>query len=308
LSKGFHDVRIAEGGYSALTEALKPSKILKVVQGAKRGNFEMTSLVIVGLLIFIVAIAMTMVGKGGGNFYVVILTIANIPMHEAATTGQFILFSASVAAMIIFQKNKSVSWALAVLIGTFTALSALGGGYFSHLFSGFSLKLTFAVMLLIAGVVMIIPVSENQNISGNKHFGIINIKAAGKIYRVNLWIALPVTILTGFSSGMVGVSGGSFLVPLMVLACGVPMHTAVGTASTLIAATAFMGFTGHAIQGDFNTSWAIPLAIITVIGGLLGGKLSLKTKPKYLKKLFAFTNWLAALFMIINALHTKGII
>ena len=129
MSKGFHDVRIAEGGYSALTEALKPSKILKVVQGAKRGNFEMTSLVIVGLLIFIVAIAMTMVGKGGGNFYVVILTIANIPMHEAATTGQFILFSASVAAMIIFQKNKSVSWALAVLIGTFTALSALGGGY-----------------------------------------------------------------------------------------------------------------------------------------------------------------------------------
>jgi len=90
----------------------------------------MTSLIVVGLLILIVAIAMTMVGKGGGNFYVVILAIANIPMHEAATTGQFILFSASVAAMIIFQKNQSVSWALAILVGTFTALSALGGGYF----------------------------------------------------------------------------------------------------------------------------------------------------------------------------------
>jgi len=268
----------------------------------------MTSLIIVGVLILIVAIAMTMVGKGGGNFYVVILAIANIPMHEAATTGQFILFSASVAAMIIFQKNKSVSWALVILIGGFTALSALGGGYFSHLFSGFSLKLIFAVMLLIAGVVMLIPVVEKQNIIENKHFGIINIKSGDEIYSVNLWIALPITILTGFGSGMVGVSGGSFLVPLMVLACGVPMHTAVGTASTLIAATSFMGFTGHAIQGDFNPSWAIPLAIITVVGGILGGKLSLKTKPRHLKKLFAYTNWLAALFMIINALHTKGVI
>jgi len=268
----------------------------------------MISLIIVGVLILIVAIAMTMVGKGGGNFYVVILAIANIPMHEAATTGQFILFSASVAAMIIFQKNKSVSWALAILIGAFTALSALGGGYFSHLFSGFSLKLIFAVMLLIAGVVMLIPVAENQNIIENKHFGIINIKSGGEIYSVNLLIALPITILTGFGSGMVGVSGGSFLVPLMVLACGVPMHIAVGTASTLIAATAFMGFTGHAIQGDFNPSWAIPLAIITVVGGILGGKFSLKTKPRHLKKLFAYTNWLAALFMIINALHTKGLI
>jgi len=27
-----------------------------------------------------------------------------------------------------------------------------------------------------------------------------------------------------------------------------------------------------------------------------------------LKKLFAYTNWMAALFMIFNAFHTKGII
>jgi len=268
----------------------------------------MINLLLVGVLIFIVAVTMTMVGKGGGNFYVVILAIANIPMHEAATTGQFILFSASVVAMLIFQKNKSLSWTLAILIGTFTALWALAGGYFSHLFSAFSLKMLFAVMLLIAGVVMLIPVSENHNITGKKHSGVINIKSGGEIYSVNLWIALPVTFLTGFGSGMVGVSGGSFLVPLMVLACGVPMHTAVGTASILIAATAFMGFTGHAIQGDFNPSWAIPLAIITIVGGTLGGKLSLKTKPKHLKTLFAYTNWLAALFMIINALHSRGII
>lgn len=271
-------------------------------------DYQMTNLIIVSSLIFIVAVAMTMVGKGGGNFYVVILAIANIPMHEAATTGQFILFSASVAAMIIFQKNKSVSWVLAVLIGIFTALSALAGGYFSHLFSGFSLKLIFAVMLLIAGIVMLIPVSENQAISENKHLGLISIKSGNEIYNVNLWIALPITVLTGFGSGMVGVSGGSFLVPLMVLACGVSMHTAVGTASTLIAATALMGFTGHAVQGDFNPSWAVPLAFITIIGGILGGKFALKTKPKQLKKLFAYTNWLAALFMMINALHTKGII
>jgi len=268
----------------------------------------MTCLFIVGLLVLIVAVSMTMVGKGGGNFYVVILAIANIPMHEAATTGQFILFSAAVAAMIIFQKNRSVLWVLAVFIGVSTALSALGGGYFSHLFSGFVLKLVFSVLLLIAGAVMLIPFSENRSKVNRKGFGIIAVKSGDQTYNINLWIALPATILTGFGSGMVGVSGGSFLVPLMVLACGVPMHTAVGTASTLIAATAFMGFSGHAIQGDFNPSWAIPLAAVTVIGGILGGKLSLKTKPKHLKKIFAFTNWLAAVFMIVNAIHTKGIV
>lgn len=268
----------------------------------------MTNVILVSFLIFIVAITMTMAGKGGGNFYVVILAMANVPMHEAATTGQFILFSASVAAMIIFQKNKSVSWQLAFLIGTFTALSALGGGYFSHLFNGFSLKLIFSAMLLVSGVVMLIPVVENKAIIKGKNIGIISIKSGNEIYNVNLWVVLPITILTGFGSGMVGVSGGSFLVPLMVLACGVTMHTAVGTASTLIAATAFMGFFGHAVQGDFNPSWAIPLAVITIIGGMLGSKFALKTKPKHLKTLFAYTNWLAALFMLINAFYTRGII
>jgi len=268
----------------------------------------MTILIVVSALIFIVAIAMTMVGKGGGNFYVVILAIANIPMHEAATTGQFILFSASVAAMIIFQKNKSVAWSLAVLIGTFTALSALGGGYFSHLFSGFSLKIIFAVLLLIAGIVMLIPVPEKQKTLNNKKLGILKIEFGNEVYHVNLWLALPVTVLTGFASGMVGVSGGSFLVPLMVLACGVSMHTAVGTASALIATTALMGFAGHAVQGDFNPSWAVPLAFITIIGGIIGGKFALKSKPQNLKRLFAYTNWLAALFMIFNAFHTKGMI
>jgi len=268
----------------------------------------MANLIIVGAFIFIVAFTMTMVGKGGGNFYVVILALANIPMHQAATTGQFILLLASVAAIVVFQKNKSVSWVLAALIGTFAALSALGGGYFSHLLSGFALKLIFAVMLLIAGIVMLIPISENKTIAKNKHTGSISIKSRNEIYHINLWIALPITVLTGFGSGMVGVSGGSFLVPLMVLACGVPMHTAVGTASTLIAATAFMGFTGHAIQGDFNPLWAVPLGIITIIGGILGGKFALKAKPIHLKKLFAYTNWLAALCMAINAIHTRGIL
>lgn len=264
--------------------------------------------IIVSILIFIVAISMTMVGKGGGNFYVVILAMAGIPMYQAATTGQFILFFASIAAMIIFQKNKSVSWILAILIGGITAISALLGGYFSHTFSGFTLKLIFAFMLFAAGIVMLMPVKENSVTDFKKQFGTIQILIKDKTYGINLWLVLPVTILTGFGSGMVGVSGGSFLVPLMVLACGIPMHTAVGTASTLIATTALMGFSGHAVQGDFNPAWAVPLAVVTIIGGIMGGKFALETKPKHLKKLFAYTNWLAAIFMVINALKTNQIV
>jgi uncharacterized protein len=262
----------------------------------------MSSFMIVGVLIFFVSVTMTMVGKGGGNFYVVILALANIPMHQAATTGQFILFAASVSAMTIFQKNKAVAWPLAIFIGLFAGSFALLGGYFSHLFSGFTLKLIFAFMLAFAGAMMLMPAGKyDHNTKRENKLGYWQLELRDEIYTVNLWVALPVIILTGFASGMVGVSGGSFLVPLMVLACSIPMHVAVGTASTLIAVTALMGFTGHAVQGDFNPAWAVPLAIITIAGGLMGGKFAMKSKPKNLKKLFAYTNWLVAVFMIINA-------
>jgi len=265
----------------------------------------MPDLLIVGSLIFLVAVTMTMVGKGGGNFYVVILAMAGISMHTSAATGQFILFAASVSAMIIFHKNKSVSWKLALIMGLLTSLSALGGGYFSHLFSGFVLKMIFSVMLIAAGAVMLVQVREKQPVAAVSSPGVLRIDSGRQLYSINMWLVVPVTILTGFGSGMVGVSGGSFLVPLMVLAAGVPMHMAVGTASTLIAATAFMGFAGHATRGDFDPSWALPLAAVTIIGGLLGGKFALKTRPKHLKQLFAYTNWLAAVMMIVNALMSR---
>lgn len=256
----------------------------------------------VAVLVGIIAVLMTMVGKGGGNFYVVILSLAQVPMHEAAATGQFMLFAAAAAAMVYFHKNRSVVWPLAILIGTSAALAAFCGGYFSHFFNGVTLKIIFAVMLATAGALMLTPISEQSTATPKNGFGIWRLQTDGGVLHINVWIALPTTALTGFASGMVGVSGGSFLVPLMVLFCGVPMHAAVGTASTLIAATAFPGFAGHALQGDFNPSWALPLAGITILGGLMGSRFALKSRPKHLKTLFAYTNWLAALLMAASAL------
>ncbi|MGB9620152.1 MAG: sulfite exporter TauE/SafE family protein, partial [Armatimonadota bacterium] len=122
---------------------------------------------------------------------------------------------------------------------------------------------------------------------------------------VNLWLAVPLTLATGFFSGMVGISGGSFLVPLMVVGCGVPMRTAVGTATAMLAATTFAGFSGNALHGGFNAALAIPSGAAAIVGGLLGGKIALKTKPKSLKTISGVLTIIAAIFMMVNALSGK---
>jgi len=261
-------------------------------------------IIIVSICIFILAVFMSMVGRGGGNFYVPVMVAAGLAMHEAATVAQFILFCTAISALLIFHRNKTVDWKLALVIDPPTDIMAFIGGYYANLFSGVILKFIFAFLLVMAGFFMLYPVKEKR-LESRKRFGFWRRKFGDNSYVVNLWVAIPVTALTGLVAGMVGISGGSFKIPLMVLACGVPMRIAVGTSSAMVAVTALMGFLGHTAGGDFNPYWLIPLVIVAIFGGLIGGKVSLKTKPENLKRIFAYTTLAAAVFMAINAFLSK---
>jgi len=127
---------------------------------------------------------------------------------------------------------------------------------------------------------------------------IIQIQSYNITFNINLLLVIPIVIFTGFVAGMVGISGGSFLVPLMVLLVRVPMKIAVGTSTTLVMITASAGFLGHLSSGHFDINSAIPLAISGIIGAIIGTRLALKTNPKFLKAIFAITSLIAALIMI----------
>lgn len=247
---------------------------------------------------------MTMTGRGGGNFYVPILIACGAPMHEAATSSQFILLATATAATLLFHKHRTVDWKLALMIDPPTNIMAFIGGYLSAYVKGNTLKLIMAGLLVVAGLMMLTKI-RNPKIRPRNTIGFWYRRFGDEAYTVNLWLALPVAAATGLAAGAVGISGGSFKVPLMVLACGVPMHIAVGTSSLMVAATAAMGLTGHAIQGHFNHYWAIPMACIAVLGGIAGSRFAMKTKPRNLKTVFALTTLAAAIFMVFNVFLTQ---
>lgn len=251
--------------------------------------------------IFGISIVMAMVGRGGGNFYVPVLVASGIQVHQAATTAQLVLFTTAVSALLIYGKHRTVDWKLALVIDPPTDIMAFVGGYFAHRVSGDALKYIFSGLLILAGFFMLRPVREQTPLD-TRRFGYWSRVFGEYRYVVNLWLALPISAFTGFVAGMVGISGGSFKIPLMVLACGVPMRIAVGTSSAMVAATALTGFIGHTIGGDFNSLWAIPLAAVAAVGGFVGGRISVKTKQKGLKNFFAYTTLAAAVFMAVNAL------
>lgn len=250
-------------------------------------------------IILLIAVFMAMVGKGGGNFYLLAMITAGISMHYAATTSQLIMLTTAGISMIIFNKNKRVDWKLALIIDPATDIMAFVGGYLAGGFEGYILKLMFAISLIIVTIFMFVPV-KNREIDNANRFGFWKRKFGSHNYVVNLWLTIPIAAIVGFFAGAIGISGGSFKIPLMVLAGGVPIEVAVGTSSAMVAITALMGLIGHSFHGNVNLSLALPLVLTAVIGGLVGSKLAIKSKPKNLKLVFSIINLFAAIFMIIN--------
>ena len=264
----------------------------------------MIRIFVASVIVLVVAILMAMIGRGGGNFYVPLLVAAGAPMLEAATSAQLILVAAAVAATLVFHRRRTVDWKLVLVIEPPTDAMAFLGGFCAHRLAGLSLKFVFAGLLVLASLFMLRPVKERSE-SDTKRFGFWNRSFEEHHYTVNLWLALPITASVGFVAGMVGISGGSFKVPLMVLACGVPMRIAVGSSSAMVAVTALCGFSGHALAGDLNLNWALPVAALGAAGGLIGSRISINTNPERLKRIFAYTTLAAAAFMVLNSLLSK---
>ena len=241
---------------------------------------------------------MTMSGRGGGNFYVLAIALSGFSMHEAATTGQFILMLSALFATLFFGKNKVISWKLVLILSLMTMISAFLGGLLSELFNDQILRIVFAIFISLAALLMLKPIKKNVNPTGGF---VIKLASNDETFYFNLLYVVPIVLFTGFVSGMVGISGGSFLVPLMVLLIRVPMKIAIGTSTTLVMFTALSGFLGHLSSGHFDLKFALPLAVGGILGAIIGSRLTLKTNPKFLKIIFASTSLLAAIIMIYHA-------
>ena len=260
----------------------------------------MMRLIIASVVVFLIAVPRTIAGRGGGNFYVPALVASGRPMHQAAATGQLALFLTACARMLVLQKQQLVDWKLALVIDPPTDMMARVGRFLAHPASGIALKLVLAGLLVLAGFLMLRKVG-GRPISPQKRFGLWHRDFGGHRYVVNLWLAVPFTAASGLAAGAVGISGGAFRVPLMVLLCGVPIRIPVGTSSAMVAATALMGLIGHTVGGDFQPNEAVPIACAGVAGGPIGAKLALGAKSRNVKQLFAWTTLAAALFMMANA-------
>jgi uncharacterized membrane protein YfcA len=99
---------------------------------------------------------------------------------------------------------------------------------------------------------------------------------------------LAAATVCGVASGMFGIGGGVLLVPLLGLLFAFSQHRAQGTSLiALIPPTGILALLAYA-KGGF-VSWKTGLLLIpgVFLGGVLGGMLAKRIKPRSMREIFA---------------------
>ena len=261
-----------------------------------------TSMVVAAFAIFGASIAFSMVGLGGGVIYVPILLALGMNIHNAAATSLFVILGTSVSAFIRYRQRGYVDWKLALVIEPPTFLMAFVGGLVADYIDAVVLNLVFAVVLVLVSFLMVRDIMERDYVLVQR-WGYWQRTLRDTNYIVRLPWLMPATTVAGFVAGMIGISGGVFKVPAMVLLGSVPMRIAIGTSSLMVGFTALAGLSGHIIGGSFDILVALPLAAAAAVGGWLGSALSVRTRTRVLRLFFAallliVSGWLIAVEVV----------
>jgi uncharacterized membrane protein YfcA len=221
---------------------------------------------ILSFLFFLTAILYSSVGFGGGSTYLALLLIWDIPYQIfpiIALCCNIIVVSGN-----CFNYIKAGSINIKLLIPFLISsipLAFIGGSL--QLNKSFFEILLFIVLTL-AGLSLLLKFrsfNESKEVSNNIP-KIISVLIGGFI---------------GFISGVVGIGGGIFLSPvLLLIKAGKTRHIAT-TASLFILINSISGLIGQSTKGfifnEIYNYW--PLFLLVLIGGQLGNFLNIKILP-----------------------------
>ena len=107
-------------------------------------------------------------------------------------------------------------------------------------------------------------------------------------------LAILSGLFVGIASGILGVGGGVFLVPIMTIGFGIKQHVAQGTSLAAIIPTSVVGAATHARGGSLNHRAAAWIGSGSVVGAIAGALLAIHIPREWLARAFGLVLLYAA--------------
>ena len=209
----------------------------------------------------VIAALYASVGHGGASGYLAVLSLTVYATNDSVWLKQHAwslnLLVAGIA-FFTFRKSGFYDYKLAIPFIITSIPAAILGGY---------LKVDDVIYHTLLSITLIFAAWRLYTIKSGDFDGKLSSKPP-------VYVALIVGGIIGFFSGVIGVGGGIFLSPIILLFGWSDPKTTAGVAAIFIWVNSAAGLVGSSVSGqvviDFET--LAPFAIAVLIGGYIGSK------------------------------------
>jgi len=237
------------------------------------------------LLIGVVACLYASVGHGGASGYLALLSLTSLASQSVAAIALVLNLVVATIAFVAYRQAKRFDWRL-------TWPFLVGAAPFA--FIGSKIKLSETTYFLLVGVVVLwagVRLAFARIDRGQDDFAQPPAPTLG----------VGVGAGVGLLSGLVGVGGGIFLSPILVLARWADAKRTSATSAMFIVSNSAIGLAAratHGIQLPENAPW---LVLGGASGALLGAWIGAKRLPiPWLRRLLGFVLLVAAVKLILS--------
>lgn len=208
------------------------------------------------LAIFIVAILYSSVGHGGASGYLAVMAFLAVAPEVTKPTALILnLFVASIA-FIQFYRAGHFDWKIFMPFAAASVPFAFIGGM---------IHLPTTIYKIVLGAVLILAAIRLA----------INLKPKSEPRAPQIWMALIIGAALGFVSGLVGVGGGIFLTPILLLMNWTETKKAAGISALFIFVNSASGLLGNWLLGKDTQVSNLPSGVwfwigAAILGGIIG--------------------------------------
>ena len=225
---------------------------------------DLTLLVLVPLF-FAISFVYSSVGFGGASSYTAILILAGINIFSVPPISLILNIIVSCMAFLSYIKAQYFSPKLSLPF-----LSSIPFAFYTGqvILPQKTLTIIFIITLFAASAALLTSkrATENQQESEMKRSTNLN-------YIKMAIIGIPIGALLGSVAGLVGIGGGIWLSPLLILTGLANPKQSAATASLFILTNSISGFAAHSISKPLDLYFLLPLACVVLAGGIIGSRL-----------------------------------
>lgn len=251
-------------------------------------KMEYILLIILGLVAGTIG---SLVGLGGGIIIVPALLflgsstalLSEVSPQIAAGTSLLVIIFTGLSSTISYYKQKRVDYKSGLILFIGSGPAGILGAWVNKQLNVDTFSIWFGVFMIFISFVLMFKdkLKPRKKKTQKGIYRTFTDEAGNEVeYGFNPVTGIMISFIVGFLGGLLGIGGGSLMVPALILLFFFPPHIAVATSMLLLFLTSVTSSIAHIALGNINWLYAIALIPGAWFGGKLGAWMNQKLPSK----------------------------